>query len=305
MAGMKRPQRRPLTRLVRSGAAFLSLVTAIGLWVSPAAAASCWTKIPGSNARAVDTVGLMAPIFEISNDPAPGGYVVKTYSPFNEWWDETWESWDPSVGAYYGIAADPNGGAWIINDQYQIFRSVRRDPSVWEWHWEQVPGAASDISIGGDGSVWVLGATQVSDDGYGIYRWNGSNWTRIDGAGRLIDVDNHGQPYVLTGQWGQERVLRRVGGTWQQVGQGGVGGPNYFGIAASGSPDPLGNSIPGDGIHALHWRATHPNGNIVVRWNGSSWVDTGASGGIDLSVDQFGFAWLVNWQGEIFRGKCA
>jgi hypothetical protein len=37
--------------------------------------------------------------------------------------------------------------------------------------WQQLPGAATDISVGADGSIWALGVTPVYG-GYGIYHWN-------------------------------------------------------------------------------------------------------------------------------------
>jgi len=62
--------------------------------------------------------------------------------------------------------------------------------------WERLPGAAKDIGIGADNSVWVIGTNSVHG-GYGIYRWEGKNWRRIDGGAVQISVDKHGVPWVV------------------------------------------------------------------------------------------------------------
>ncbi|WP_422774410.1 hypothetical protein ACN28C_17020 [Plantactinospora sp. WMMC1484] len=49
---------------------------------------------------------------------------------------------------------------------------------------EQVPGAATAIDIGADGSVWVTGTVQIDGYGFGIYRWNGSGWDQTTVAHR-------------------------------------------------------------------------------------------------------------------------
>ena len=55
------------------------------------------------------------------------------------------------------------------------------------------PGAATKISEGADGSVWVIGTNAVPG-GYGIYRWNGSGWAREPGGAVAIAVAPDGTP---------------------------------------------------------------------------------------------------------------
>ena len=45
----------------------------------------------------------------------------------------------------------------------------------------KLPGTALDIGVGANGVAWTIGTDRVSSDGYGIYRWNGSNWTPCRG----------------------------------------------------------------------------------------------------------------------------
>src|SRR5438105_2781316 len=46
-----------------------------------------------------------------------------------------------------------------------------------DFKFDKMPGMATDIGVGADGSVWVIGDNKVAG-GFGIYRWNGKdNWT--------------------------------------------------------------------------------------------------------------------------------
>ena len=62
--------------------------------------------------------------------------------------------------------------------------------------WEQLFGAAKDIGIGANGSVWIIGTNPVSG-GYGIYRWVGRSWEGVDGGALQISVDKDGIPWVV------------------------------------------------------------------------------------------------------------
>jgi hypothetical protein len=57
-------------------------------------------------------------------------------------------------------------------------------------------GAASGISVGAHGSVWVIGTDAVAG-GYRIYRWNGAGWTAVSGGAVSIAVDPSGDPWVI------------------------------------------------------------------------------------------------------------
>jgi len=78
------------------------------------------------------------------------------------------------------IAVDPSGAPWVVNVNGNIYSRASGS-------WQLMPGLAKDIGIGADGSVWVIG-TDPTPGGYGIYRWNGSDWSRIDGGATDISV---------------------------------------------------------------------------------------------------------------------
>lgn len=73
--------------------------------------------------------------------------------------------------------------------------------------WRRAPGSAYDV---GDG--WVIG-TDRRNGGYGIYRWNGNNWSRMPGAAVEIGgsynnpwvVNDRGERFAWTGNaWREE-----------------------------------------------------------------------------------------------------
>lgn len=61
--------------------------------------------------------------------------------------------------------------------------------------WKQIPGAAHDVGYGGK-KVWVIG-TNKEGGGYGIYRRDGSRWTKIGGSAVRIAVNGRGNAWVV------------------------------------------------------------------------------------------------------------
>jgi hypothetical protein len=59
----------------------------------------------------------------------------------------------------------------------------------------QYPGKASDIGVGANGSVWIIGTTPAFG-GYGVHRLRNNAWEQIDGAGTNIAVNPYGMPWV-------------------------------------------------------------------------------------------------------------
>ena len=147
--------------------------------------------------------------------------------------------------------------------------------------WEQLPGAAKDIGIGANDSVWVIGTNPVGG-GFGIYRWDGSNWNGTDGGAVRIDVDPKGIPWVVNDAG---NIYRRVNNSWQQL----PGAAKDIGIGANGSVWVIGTNPVGGGFG-------------ISRWDGSNW--RGTDGGAEqISVDKNGKPWVVNSAGDIYRMK--
>ena len=76
----------------------------------------------------------------------------------------------------------------MINSAHQIYR--------WNGGWTTHPGSATDIAVGADGSVWVIGTNAVAG-GYGIYDWNGSAWAAVAGGAVVIAVSPSGHPWII------------------------------------------------------------------------------------------------------------
>ena len=51
--------------------------------------------------------------------------------------------------------------------------------------WVQLPGAARDIGVGRDGTVWVIGTQPVGGGNFAIHRWDEAThaWQASDGGG--------------------------------------------------------------------------------------------------------------------------
>jgi hypothetical protein len=127
-----------------------------------------------------------------------------------------------AIGVFNAIAAGrsftqddsppPDGGIFKWNGQEwkQVpgsgFRiSVGPDGSPWIvnsegiiYRWvndtfQPVSGRAKDIGVGADGAVWKIGR-----DG-SVSKWNGRGWDRAPGAGVTISVQSNGTPWVVNG----------------------------------------------------------------------------------------------------------
>ena len=82
---------------------------------------------------------------------------------------------DPGVGVRY-IAVDPNGPVWFVADHAGV---LKFDNGEWSQHY---PGSDSSIwfhgaSVDLDGSIW-LGCRGEWRGERGVYRFDGTNWTR-------------------------------------------------------------------------------------------------------------------------------
>lgn len=78
--------------------------------------------------------------------------------------------------------------------------------------WKKIPGTARDISIGADGTAYVIGASAVAG-GYEIYKWNGSSWIHIPGGAVRVAVSPTGVPWVVSNDGG---IFRLTNGAWQK-----------------------------------------------------------------------------------------
>jgi len=131
--------------------------------------AAGWQQLPGA-AKDIG-IGANGSVWVIGTDSVPGGFGIY-------FWNGT--NWSRVDGGAARIAVAPDGNPWVVNAFGNIFRRAGSG-------WQQLPGLAKDIGIGPNGSVWITGTDPVPG-GFGIYFWNGSDWSRVDGGGVSISV---------------------------------------------------------------------------------------------------------------------
>jgi len=76
----------------------------------------------------------------------------------------------------------------------------------------QIAGSARDVDAK-NGVVYIIGTNSVPG-GYGIYRYNGSGWTPVDGGGVRVAVDNAGDPWIVNSSGS---IFRRNGNAWTEI----------------------------------------------------------------------------------------
>jgi tectonin-like protein len=99
-------------------------------------------------------------------------------------WNSKSKSWSKMGGALIErIAVNPKGIPWIINKRQEIWQYTG---STFK---QLQTGRATDIGIGAEGSVWIVGTDNAP------YRWDGKNWQKHAGGITRITVDSKGHPW--------------------------------------------------------------------------------------------------------------
>jgi len=174
-------------------------------------------------------------------------------------------------GGAVRLDVDPQGNPWVVNGAGQILRAGASG-------WQQLPGLASDIGIGANGSVWVIGVTPAPG-GFTIHRWNGREWDLVPGGAVRIDVDPRGNPWVVNDAG---NILRRTpAGQWQQL----PGSATDVTVASDGTAWILGNNRVAGG-YSIH------------RWSGDRWRRVNGGG---VAISAGATPWLINADSQIFR----
>jgi len=150
--------------------------------------------------------------------------------------------------------------------------------------WQLLDGRASDVGVGADGSVWIIG-TNVQPGGFDIWKRNaaGTGWTNIPGGAQRIAVDATGNAWIVNST---QTIFRYDGSKWVVVN----GQARDVGVGAHGTVWLIGNNAQGGGNYDIY-RSTD---------RGANWTRIPGAA-VRISVDPAGNAWVVNAANNIFR----
>jgi hypothetical protein len=149
---------------------------------------------------------------------------------------------------------------------------------------EALPGEGSDISVGADGTAWLVGYDPADRDRE-LYRWTGSGWEGVQGKGTRIAVDPQGGAWVLDGDGS---VKHWENGNWSEK----PGEGTDIAVGANGD------------VWMVGWYTDlldtdrNPENRSIYHWTGSDWeeVDGGA---VRIAVAPDGTPWILNNDGRI------
>jgi hypothetical protein len=140
------------------------------------------------------------------------------------------------------------------------------------------PGAASQIAVGANNSVWVLGTNAVPG-GHSIYRWTGTTWAAVPGGALTIAVAPDGSPWVINSA---HRIYHRVGSSFIPY----PGAATDIAIGANNSVWIIGtNTVPG--------------GHSIYHWTGTTWAAV-PGGAVKVAAGRNGNPWVINSAGKIY-----
>ena len=153
----------------------------------------------------------------IGPEAVTGGFQIE------RWNGLTWDFDDEGRSGAVRIAIDPMGVPCVVISDGTIARKETTTPLVGTW--QIVEGNATDISVGAEGSIWVLG-TNPTQGGYPIYKWNGFYWVTDNdpstGAVRIA-IGPDGVPWAITdsGDVVRKTAPSPYTGRWELLSSGG------------------------------------------------------------------------------------
>src|SRR5438309_9860232 len=127
---------------------------------------------------------------------------------------------------------------------------------------------ATDIAVGANGVVWIIGNDPAGAADKNIYRWDGSAFEKMVGQAVRIAVDPNGKAWVVNSSGS---IFRWIDTSWQDM----PGKAIDIGIGARGEV----------------W-ILEPNGS-PSKWDGNNWRPIGG-GGFRIAVDPSGNPWVAN-----------
>jgi peptidoglycan hydrolase-like protein with peptidoglycan-binding domain len=247
----------------------------------------------GTNAMGGGNFG----IFQATQAFAPDGRVVLT-------------GWVQSNGNAVRIAVAPDFRPWVVNAAGEIYR--RTGISASSGGWQLMPGAATDIGVGGPGggTPWAIGTNSRGGGNFGIFRWNGSAWEEAPGTAVRITVDSAGKPWVVNaaGQIYRRTANSVTSGVWEELpGRArdiGIGNGNYPWIV---STTPVGadfevrvwNEQPCLNTGGVPGCGPAGDAELLSAPGAFGWRTVPAVAGRAIAVGPDGQPWVINASGSI------
>jgi len=226
-----------------------------------------WEKIPDTAATDIG-IGADGTVWITGTKSTGGGYEILR-------WDDG--DWVAVEGGAIRIAVDPWGMPWIVNEEGIIYQ--RKDS-----RWNKMPGEATDIGIGADGTVWIIGAKSTGG-GYEILKWYGNDWRAVEGGAIRIAVDPNGLPWVVN----KESVIHQLtGAIWKKL----PGKATDIGVGADGTVWIAGAKTAG-GV------------SEILKWDGSKWIafeEGAAHSASSIAVGTDGMPLIVDNNGHVYSG---
>jgi hypothetical protein len=184
------------------------------------------------------------------------------------------------VEAFQLDMTDDGGGVIAQSSQFRSDGSFAVSRVFAPPPWILDSGAASDVSFGADGSLWILGTNTVPG-GHGIFAWTGTSWAEIPGGAVHLAIGPDGSPWV-TNSYNQ--IFHLSGNGWVLY----PGAAIDIAIGADGSQWVIGtNTVPG--------------GHGIFTWTGTRWTEI-SGGAIDIAVAPDSALAVVNGAHQIFSG---
>ena len=143
----------------------------------------------------------------------------------------------------------------------------------------QHSGAATDLALGANGSLWALG-TGIVPGGRAIFRWTGTSWARVVGGAVTIAVGPGNNPWTINSA---HQIYRWNGTNWTRY----PGAATDIAVGANGSVWTVGTNAVGGGYG-------------IYEWNGSSWSRV-AGGAVTIADGPGTNPWTVNSAHQIYR----
>jgi len=188
----------------------------------------------------------------------------------------------PDCGGAVRVAVSPQGVPWVVNKLNAIYKYNGTS-------WDQMPGTATDIAIGANGSIFAIGTVRTVSPtgGYYILQWNGTGWdTLFDCSGVHIAVSPQGIPWVVNlGNMVYQKETTGV--LWDLMP--GVSG-NDIGIGADGSVFVTGQDYNTPGYLPP-----------IFKFVNNNWVPLDNVSGTSIAVSPKGVPFWIDKSNNIFK----